>query len=161
MTTVLLYAEGHRPGEIICIGEFVDAQPDLTTRHAGTRPYKVGVIAIRADDLVALDVAGFPDRTFWVVIDGEYLRIHNAGASLAASGGVLVVDQSAPAVHLRDMHSIDSDEVLRVVEPSPPQPVSEWLRAETDRVIREWHAMQDMAIAVDAALSERGLEFPA
>ncbi|MFI7527514.1 hypothetical protein [Nocardia salmonicida] len=161
MTTVLLYAEGPAPAEVICIGEFRDAQPDLATRHSGTRPYKVGVIAIRTDDLVALDVAGFPDRTFWVSVDGEYMRIQTASASHATGGGMLAVDQSEPAVHLRDMHSIDSDDILRVIEPSPPRPVAEWLPVETARVIREWHALQDMAIAVDAALSERGIEFPA
>lgn len=162
MTTVLLYAEGHATSEVICIGELIDAQPDLTTRYAGTRPYKVGVIAIRADDLVALDVAGFPDRTFWVVIDGEYLRIQTAGISVTTSGAMLVVDQSTRQLAFTEyLGKPMSPEALRIIEPSPPRPTSEWALAETERALRDWQAQQDLAVAVDAAAAELGLEFPA
>lgn len=162
MTTVLLYAEGHAHAELICIGELLDAQPDLTTRYAGTRPYKVGVIAIRADDLLALETAGFPDRTFWAVIDGEYLRIQTAGSSITTSGAMIVVDQSTGQLAFTEYLSKQmTPDALRIVEPSPPRPTSEWALAETERALRDWQAEQDMAAAVDAAAAERGLEFPA
>lgn len=162
MTTVLLYAEGHRRSETVCVGELLDAQPDLTTRYAGTRPYKVGIIAIRADDLVALEVAGFPERTFWVVIDDEYLRVQTAGASLAAGGGMLVVDQSTNNLHITAyLGQPMVPAALRIVEPSPPRPTAEWIQAETERALRDWQAEQDMAVAVDATFVERGIEFPA
>ncbi|MBF6202338.1 hypothetical protein, partial [Nocardia cyriacigeorgica] len=107
--------------------------------------------------LVTLEVAGFPERTFWVVIDDEYLRVQTAGASLAAGGGMLVVDQSTNNLHITAyLGQPMVPAALRIVEPSPPRPTAEWIQAETERALRDWQAEQDMAVAVDATFLERG-----
>lgn len=161
--TVQLHTEGDAPRETRCIAEIDGAEPDLVTRYAGTRPYRTGIVLVPADIVESILNGGFTEgRTFWAVIDGEYIRVQEVGPGPMPGIGLLAVDQSTNKLHVsaylgRQM----GPESLRIVEPSPPLPTAEWMLPETERALRDWQAAQDLTAAVDALFNERGIEFPA
>lgn len=81
----------------------------------------------------------FTHGTAWVVVDGEYARIHNV-RYWADRGSSVDFDQSAGVVYARFRGG--RFEALRIVEPSPPRPQQKWVEAERRRAIRDFTAEQ-------------------
>ncbi|MGV9742843.1 hypothetical protein [Nocardia farcinica] len=137
--------------EPVHLGDLPDAYLDLHTHYAGTRPYRSGIISVAAEHIWPI-VDGRAEHawTFWVRVDDEYLRVQRVQIPILGGTAILEVDQSLPAPATRVGTDGTIAVQLRVVEPSPPRPTSEWLPAEAERVVRDY----ENELAMGAAVAE-------
>ncbi|MGW4123649.1 hypothetical protein [Nocardia sp. NPDC004711] len=132
-----IYRAGDQPGELITICELpATATAVLTTRRTGSRDYLAGTLTVDPDVVrTLLQLPGTP--TCWALWDGTYIRIRDISIT-DGGAGLLRVDQSTHAMSTKQAEG--GRIALRIVEPSPPQPVSEWVPAERERALADHHA---------------------
>lgn len=136
-----VYIAGTEPGDLTLVCPLpASSTATLATRRAGTREYLTGTITVTAPDIVAtlLDI----DRrsaNAWALWDGSHMRIKSVGLG---DGGILEihVDQSLSSIARQP--ETGARIAVRLVEPSPPRPVAEWKKAETDRALADYLAAQ-------------------
>ncbi|WP_063039687.1 hypothetical protein [Nocardia pseudovaccinii] len=133
--TVDIVAHGAELGELIPICRLTDARPDIQTRTTGKRVYLAGSIVTRdLHAFAAISGAIVGPIAAWAVWGTEYMRIWGISSDYRTGGYVIECTQAAD-VGFAQIDGVPT--TLRIVEPSPPRPVDEWLPAERARAIRD------------------------
>ncbi|MBF6301190.1 hypothetical protein IU459_27130 [Nocardia amamiensis] len=154
MTEIDIVASGEEPGALEFLTTLTDAGAALETRYAGTRRYLAGRIFVPGY-LLAVLIENFHRRIYWAVVDDIYIRVWGFVRDRRSGRGHLEVDQSAPVLIPVGGGACG---YLRLVEPSPPRPPTEWLDAEKERARRDWEAFRAMATTIDEILTRPTLD---
>lgn len=131
-----LFTASDETGRLIPFGALTDAHAELDDVTTGSRTYKRGVVLSPDSATVRrlMDTFAVLPKTTWVVWDNQFIRI-SAAAMDDPSGTCVIVCSQGARIGFAVIDGVQTE--LTLVEPSPPQPQSEWVTRERARAIRD------------------------